>query len=82
VRLALQVVKLVTDLQLDPVSIDINGDDMILCNLSGKKIFFSTKKDIRQQEYQLTEIIKQFKIKGKQFKAVDLRFEKPIITNL
>ncbi|PIP14964.1 hypothetical protein COY88_00430 [Candidatus Roizmanbacteria bacterium CG_4_10_14_0_8_um_filter_35_28] len=79
IRLALQVIKLVTDLQLDLVSIDINGDDMILCNLSEKKIFFTTKKDIKQQEYQLTKIIKQFKVKGEQFKAVDLRFEKPVI---
>jgi len=79
VKLALQIVKLTRNLQLDPVSIDINGEDMIVCNLSERKIFFTTKKKIEDQEYQLTEIIKQFKVSGKQFKEIDLRFEKPVI---
>ena len=64
-----------------PLTIDIKGQDMLVFNLNGdKKIVFSNKKEKELQDYQLEFIIRQFKIEGKEFKKIDLRFEKPVIT--
>lgn len=63
-----------------PLTIDIKGQDMLVFNLDNdKKIIFSVEKDKNIQDYQLELIIKQFNIEGKDFKKIDLRFEKPII---
>ena len=68
-------------INLLPLTIDIKGQDMLVFNLSGdKKIIFSSAKEKKLQNYQLEFIIKQFKIEGKEFKKIDLRFEKPVIT--
>lgn len=68
-------------ISLTPLTIDIKGQDMLVFNLiDSKKIIFSNSKDKEIQDYQLELIIKQFKIEGKEFKQIDLRFEKPIIT--
>ena len=64
-----------------PLTIDIKGQDMLVFNLAGtKKIIFSNSKDRETQDYQLELIIKQFKIEGKDFNKIDLRFDKPIIS--
>lgn len=63
-----------------PLTIDIKGQDMLVFNLdNNKRIIFSVEKDKNIQDYQLELIIKQFNIEGKDFKKIDLRFEKPII---
>ena len=63
------------------MTIDIKGQDMLVFNLiDGKQIIFSNSKDKNTQNYQLELIIKQFKIEGKEFKKIDLRFDKPIIS--
>ena len=68
-------------INLSPLTIDIKGQDMLVFNLNGdKKIVFSNKKEKELQDYQLEFIIRQFKIEGKEFKKIDLRFEKPVIT--
>lgn len=67
------------DLGLRINTIDINGLNMIALQLQDKKILFTTEKDITTQDYQLGTILRQFKIEGKDFKILDLRFEKPII---
>lgn len=68
-------------LNLVPLTIDIKGQDMLVFNLSNdRKIIFSNKKEKKLQDYQLEFIIRQFKIEGKEFKKIDLRFEKPVIT--
>ena len=62
------------------MAIDIKGQDVILFNLiDNKKIIFSNNKDREAQEYQLELIIRQFKIEGKDFRKIDLRFNKPIV---
>lgn len=60
-------------------SIDINGNNVILFNLNEKKIYFSTEKEVEIQNYEIEQIIRQFKVEGKEFKSLDLRFDKPII---
>lgn len=61
------------------VNVDINGVNMILFNLGDKNIIFSEDKDIEEQIYQCQQIVKQFKLKGKSYKEIDLRYDKPIV---
>ncbi len=66
-------------LNLKVDSIDIDGMHMIVLHIGEKSIFFTTQKDRAQQEYELGKIIHQFKIQGKEFKTIDLRFDRPVI---
>ena len=68
-------------INLIPLTIDIKGQDMLVFNLNDSKIIvFNSSKDKDVQGYQLELIIRQFKIEGKEFKKIDLRFNKPIIS--
>ena len=68
-----------SDLDLKIESIDISGLNMIVFNLIGKKIIFSAEKDKDKLALELEAIIKQFKIEAKEYKILDLRFDKPIV---
>lgn len=68
-----------TELGLAVDTIDINGLSMIALQINGQKIIFTTEKDRVLQDYQFATIIKQFKIEGKSFAVLDLRFDKPVI---
>lgn len=70
----------ILDLNMKVENIDIDGQNMILFKLNEQSIFFSTEKDENKQIYELQTIIRQFKIEGKKFKVLDLRFDKPIVT--
>lgn len=76
---AVYFLKKLKDLNLKVESIDINNVNMIVCNLKDKKIFFTTEKDKDKQTFELETLIKQFKIEAKDFKVLDLRFDKPIV---
>jgi len=80
ITMSLQLLEKSSDLGLTVDSVDINGLDMIAFNLKDKKILFTTEKDESQQAYELETIIRQFKIKGQEFKNLDLRFDKPVVT--
>lgn len=77
---ALHFINKCSELGLKTDTVDINGPDMLLFTIGDKKIYFTTEKELKTQDYELEQIIKQFKIEGKDFKSLDLRFEKPIIT--
>lgn len=47
---------------------------------NGESVIFSLEKDIDEQINSLQMILKRFKIEGRQFEKIDLRFEKPVIT--
>jgi len=80
IKQALFFIDKLKQLNIIPLAIDIKGQDVILFNLiDNKKIIFSNNKDREAQEYQLELIIRQFKIEGKDFKKIDLRFNKPIV---
>lgn len=79
IKTALFFLVKLSDLGFTVESIDINGLSMLVFKLKDNKIVFSVEKDHSIQEYQLAVILKQFKIEGKKFKSIDLRFEKPII---
>jgi len=61
-------------------SLDISGEDMLALKLKDKEIVFSLNKEKNSQLYQFETIIKQFKIAGRDFKKIDFRFDKPIVT--
>lgn len=67
------------DIGLKIDSIDIDGLHMIVLHLRDKNIFFTTEKDQGQQAYELEKIVHKFKIEGKEFKSIDLRFDRPIV---
>ncbi len=81
IKQALYFVDKLKQINIYPLTIDIKGQDMLVFNLIGeKKIIFSNNKDKETQDYQLELIVKQFKIEGKEFSKIDLRFDKPIIS--
>ncbi|OGK18043.1 hypothetical protein A3G67_04310 [Candidatus Roizmanbacteria bacterium RIFCSPLOWO2_12_FULL_40_12] len=77
---ALHFLKKTQELGLKILSIDINGFNMIRLQLENKMIFFTTEKSTAEQDYELETLIRQFKIEGRDFKMLDFRFDKPIIT--
>ncbi len=78
-RIALKMIETLTDLGILVERVDIGGDDMIVFKIGEKKIFLTSEKSEEVTKYELTQIIRQFKIEGKEFKVIDLRFEKPIV---
>ncbi len=66
-----------TGLHID--SIDINSLSVIVLQQGEKSILFSSDKNEDVQVYQLELILKQFKLEGKDFKKLDLRFDKPVV---
>ena len=79
IKTSLHFIVKTSGLGLKPVTIDIGGLSMIAFNLEKGKVFFTTEKDISVQDYQLESVVKQFKIQGKDFKILDLRFDKPVV---
>lgn len=77
--MALYFLRAASDLGFLAERVDIGGDDMIVFKKGEKEIFFTTGKDEKTQKYELEQIIKQFRIEGREFKSLDLRFDKPII---
>jgi len=79
IKMALIFVKKVTDAGLKVNTIDIDGVGVIGLHLKGKTILFSSEKDVESQVYQMEQIVHQFKIQGKDFKKLDLRFNRPVL---
>jgi cell division protein FtsQ len=77
--ISLNLLKACVDLELKINSIDISSLDMLGFNLDGKKLLFTTEKPVETQAYILEKVVGQFKIEGKDFKSLDLRFDKPVI---
>ena len=75
----LELVKKAENLGLIVDTVDIVGTYMVAFNLEEKKIIFSLEKKLEEQEFELETIVKQFRIEGKEFISLDLRFNKPVI---
>jgi len=75
----LYFLKSFADINMKVDNLDINGTNMLVFNLIDKKIIFSSEKEKKLQVFQMKEIIRRFKVEGKQYREVDLRFDKPII---
>ncbi len=76
---ALDLLKYSFDFGLAIDIIDINGLDMIGFKLGTREILFTTEKSVEVQKYELEKIMHQFKIEGKEFLKLDLRFDKPVV---
>lgn len=79
IKYSLEFLKKIKGFELEVKSIDINSPSMIRLNLNKSVVIFTTEKDIDGQINSLDKIIRQFKIEGKSFSLLDLRFDKPII---
>lgn len=71
--------KKATEVGININTIDIGGFNMIGLNSEERKYLFTTEKPISVQESNFLTIIKRLKIEGKNYKTLDLRFDKPII---
>lgn len=76
---SLQLLEKINDYHIKINSLDIDSLGMILFYLEDKKVFFSSSKDFFYQWSLFEKIYRQFKIEGKQYKEIDLRFDKPIV---
>lgn len=79
INTVLLFLKKADELGLKINTVDIANLNMIGLNIGDKKILLTAEKDFGEQAYQLEMIIRQFKIQGKDFKTIDLRFNKPVI---
>jgi len=79
--LSLDFISTVRSLGYQINSIDINSNDMIALNLveKGRKVIFSSEKDAEEQIYMAKLILPRFRTEGKDFRSIDLRFDKPIV---
>lgn len=71
--------KKATEVEINIDTIDIGGFNMIGLNSEERKYLFTTEKPISIQKNNFLTIIKRLKIEGKNYKTLDLRFDKPII---
>ncbi|MEO6508500.1 MAG: FtsQ-type POTRA domain-containing protein [Patescibacteria group bacterium] len=79
IRASLAFFEKAKDLGLTINRIDINGFNMIALSTENQKVTFSLEKSEKDQLYQFERVVHQFKIQGKEFKTLDLRFERVII---
>jgi len=79
IQIAIHFLGKAADLGLSVNTIDITGLNMIALHLKGQRVIFTTEKDTAPQDYQFETIIKQFRIEGKNFSVLDLRFDKPVL---
>ena len=79
VLVTLFLLKKTSEFGIIPDTIDIKGFDMLVFNIGERKLYFTSEKNKEIQGYEFEQIVKQFKIEGREFKSLDLRFEKPII---
>lgn len=78
-KTSLALLKFSLNLGLKIDTIDINGTNMIAFGIDKKRILFTMEKEAGKQQYELETIIRQYKIEGKEFKTLDLRFDKPVV---
>jgi len=79
-KVSLQLIEKIEELNLKVETVDIKNEDMILFNLKdNQEIIFTSKKNIEEQFFPIIAILKQFKIEGRRFKKIDVRFDKLII---
>lgn len=80
IKFTLSMINLFRNLNYLINKVEIKSEEMIIFELfSQQQILLSSKKDLDKQKYELTQILKQFKIKGSSFKKIDLRFNKPVV---
>lgn len=59
--------------------IKINNNNLIIFHIDEREIYFNAEKDIEKMFYELETIVKKIREEKKDFRKLDLRFNKPII---
>jgi len=80
IKMALLLFNQLKNFNLTIKDIDIVNEDMIVFKLKEeKKILFTSKKDWQKQIFPVFLILKHLRLEGKEFRQIDVRFDKPII---
>jgi len=79
IKMAVELIDFFDQIGFVVKKVDIKSEDMLIFNLRDREILLTDKKDKNGQKNQLKKIIRQFKIEGKEFKKIDLRFDKPVV---
>ncbi len=77
--MAIRFLGKVRGMGMEVITIDIDGVDVIGLNLNKQAIIFSSEKDVESQVYQLEQILRQFRVQGRDFIKLDLRFNRPVL---
>lgn len=80
IKFTLSILELLSNLKFYVNEANIKSEELIVIKInSNQEILMSSKKSPHDQKYELTQILKQFKIKGREFKKLDLRFNNPVV---
>ncbi|KKP73817.1 MAG: hypothetical protein UR68_C0002G0040 [Candidatus Roizmanbacteria bacterium GW2011_GWA2_35_19] len=79
IKSGLFFLRFLKDSGLQVNDLDIADFDMLLFNVGDKKIIFTTLKNKEKQIIEAESILHQFKIEGKYWQSIDMRFDKPIV---
>lgn len=76
-----QVKKLISDRRIGVDSVVVTPDSTFLVKLTDKgEVLLSPDKDMTQQVASLQVILTRLTMEGKRFKRLDMRFDKPVIS--
>lgn len=78
--IALKIITFLKDLGLNIDTVDITGFDVLVCKVQEKEYIFSIEKSVDRSRYEVEQIIKKYRIEGKNYRKIDVRFDKPVIT--
>ena len=80
-QIAIRFVDILSSFGYKVKRVDINSFYMIRLELEdSREILVTTEKNIQKQEYQIGAILRQFKVDGTNFKRIDVRYDKPVMT--
>ena len=78
-KISAQLQQQLQEKKIDYVTMRPSSDSYIVDRSNGSEIVISTKKDLKTQISSLQYILQRLTMEGKQFKRLDLQFDKPII---
>lgn len=59
----------------------ISGSDVLITLSTKQQVLLTKKKDIGEQISSLQVILPRLTMKGSEFRTIDLRFDRPVVTN-
>lgn len=79
INFSLFILEKMNEYKIKVNTLDIESVGVIVFYLEDKKIFFDVDKNFYSQWSIFEKIFREFKIKGIDYKEIDLRFDKPIV---
>lgn len=79
VAYSLYFIEKLTEIGIIVDRVDISGFDVLVCKSGERTYSLTTSKDKEIQYSQLKTIIRQFRIEGKDYLSLDVRFNKPVV---